>query len=212
MRVTSRAVFVAALAVTTQGLVGGSAQADLVGWWSFDEGIRDRSGHFQDAAYVGGDKVIYSGEVPAAVGGGESIDLQGDEVVVVAHAPALLFDQAFSVSYWVRGSAEGLGGKTMVKAAGAGETVWEVQDADGSGERSRMTTRPDGGSFTFGPEYDASDGGWHHVAYIVQIRSGFIEHDLWFDGGFVGMDGVRRPRRPSVAPGIWRSAVRRTRR
>ena len=112
---------------------------------------------------------------------------------MVKHSDSLLFDQAFTVAYWVQGTAAEMAGKTMGKPGntGAGEVKWEVQDADGSGNRSRMATYNSPG-WDFGPEYDASDVGWRHVAYVVRIQDGVRYQDLYLNGAYVSTVGGNR--------------------
>ncbi len=131
--------------------------------------------------------------MPATLGSGQSIDFQGGEAIMVKHSDSLLFDQAFTVAYWVEGTAAEMSGKTMGKPGNtnAGELKWEVQDANGSGNRNRMATYNSPG-WDYGPEYDPSDNGWQHVAYVVRIQGGVRYQDLYLNGAYVSTVGGNR--------------------
>ncbi len=61
------------LLITAITALTATAQADLVGWWPFEDNLNDKSGKGRNGLEIGAP--TYSTDVPAAIGGGKSIRL-----------------------------------------------------------------------------------------------------------------------------------------
>lgn len=102
----------AALFVAMAGLAvglgdGASARADLVGHWNFDGNVADQSGYNNHGVLSG---AVYSANVPAALGGGMSLDFAGGTNNVAVAANASLNSSTFTLGMFInnRGQASGI--------------------------------------------------------------------------------------------------------
>ncbi len=102
----------AAMFVALAGLAAGfgdgvAARADLVGHWNFDGNVADQSGYNNHGVLNG---AVYSGNVPAALGGGSSLDFAGGTNSVAVPASASLNSATFTLSMFIndRGQASGI--------------------------------------------------------------------------------------------------------
>ncbi len=144
-----------------------AVQADLVGYWTFDDDTSDdSSGNGYHGTMVGGS---YSTDVPTALAGGKSIDLTaGDHYVTVDQgvangSPEFNFTLNMTVSCWVKGWP----GNWEPYISKHGESAYGWQFRRYSGEsRLSWTTRnlADVDEDTPGTSTAASDGNWHHIA------------------------------------------------
>jgi hypothetical protein len=165
-------------------LVASPTQAGVVGYWTFDaSNIADSSGNGYDGTNVGG---TFSGDVPAALGGGQSIDFSGGNNYAVidsagAEAP---FDlgNAMTVSAFVKRLPNG-GWEPYVSKNGE-NNGWQMR-RHGGNQTLDWTTRgagPNNGDFE-GTSTAVGDGNWHHVAMTYDGLAKRIYVDGAFDSG-----------------------------
>jgi large repetitive protein len=77
------------------------AQADLVGLWRFDGGTGDSSSHGNHGTLQNG--AAFSGDVPAALAGGQSLSLAGgNQHVLVPDSDSLDVSSALTIAAWVK--------------------------------------------------------------------------------------------------------------
>lgn len=77
------------------------ARADLVGLWSFDNDATDSSGNGNDGEVVD-NAGEFSSDVPDALAGGQSLDMDGGGYVEIPHADILNIEEAMTISVWVK--------------------------------------------------------------------------------------------------------------
>lgn len=187
----SNGKFVGAAAIMF-GLACGVSQGALVGWWTFDGTLNDSSPAGNHGTYEGAGSAVFSTSVPAAIGGGNSIDFAaGSEIIRVADSPSLQFDQAFTVSFWVEGSQAELDGYIMGKGNNwrdDGTWGFDVR-TNGAGARHQffsLNSDTDPAVVNmWGDPFDTGDQGWVHVVHVTEIRSGVVERDMYINGSFV---------------------------
>ncbi len=73
----------------------------LAGWWPFDGNAADSSGQGNNGEVLNG--AVFSDDVPALLGGGQSLRLEGgDQHVLVPHNESLDIEAAVTISAWVK--------------------------------------------------------------------------------------------------------------
>ena len=85
--------------------IGSAANAQIVGYWNFDDNTADQTGNGNDGTIMGG--VTYDVDVPAVLGAGKSANFDGVPGTLVnvnqnANLP-ITTQSAFSISMWVKG-------------------------------------------------------------------------------------------------------------
>ena len=82
-----------------------TTNAQVVGYWNFDDNVADQSGNGNDGAIQGG--VTYDADVPAVLGGGKSANFDGAAGTLVNVAQNSMLpittQPDFSISMWVKG-------------------------------------------------------------------------------------------------------------
>ena len=77
------------------------ARADLIGLWSFDGDTTDSSGNGNDGEVVDNTSE-FSSDVPDALAGGQSLDMDGGGYVEIPHAEILNIEATMTISVWVK--------------------------------------------------------------------------------------------------------------
>ncbi|MEX2187039.1 MAG: hypothetical protein WD875_09610, partial [Pirellulales bacterium] len=148
-----------------------SARADLVSYWEFDGNALDTApGGVNDGTLFG---PTFSGDVPAAIGGGSSLSLVGPGSYVGIPANASLNSSAFTLSYWLKdpGQLDGGGvstsaGHNRITSRGSDSFETSVSNAATASlpDSSRLKFYAGGWVTTTGTTKPA---GWTHVAYVA---------------------------------------------
>ncbi len=178
-----------------------AAQAGLIGHWSFDDTLDDSSGNANHGIFQGAAETspTYSTDVPANLGTGKSIDFQTfligenekSEAVKVLDSASLQFDQAFTISFWVKGTVAELSGYIMGKGISwSADRQWgfDVRGDGTSHQFFSLNSLIDGaGPITnmWGDSFDTGDQGWVLVTHVNEIRSGVVERDMYINGDYV---------------------------
>jgi hypothetical protein len=153
--------------------------ANLVGWWTFDEGqgavALDWSGH--------GNHGTLNGD-PQWVGGydGNALEFNGRSTVLPGTGPALSGTTDFSVCAWIRKSATSAGVIIQQRNGGYnGEYRFMV---NGSGQLDLMVYGDGDYQYTFSTATTVNDGNWHHATAVRQGSNGYI----YVDGSLAASD------------------------
>ncbi len=163
----------------------GSLQADLVGYWTFnDNTINDSSVNGYNGTLVGGS---YDTDVPAALGGGKSLNLTaGDHYAIIDSAGAEApFDLRYglTVSTWAKGFPDG-GWEPFVSKRGESGQGWQLRRYSSS-NNAAFTTRGIGTDDPQGTS-NINNSNWKHV---VGTYNGWTK-DLYVDGALERSDFV----------------------
>ncbi len=144
--------------------------AGLVGHWTFDDGTADdSSGNGYHGAVTGG---VFSADVPAVFGSGQSIDLTAADsyVVVDTDVPAGAdpnqdaFDlDQMTVSVWVKGWPAGGDWQPFVAKGGESGQGWQLRRNGNSGSEIAFTLRGPGNDDFHTGGTSAADGEWHNI-------------------------------------------------
>lgn len=166
----------------TAELAPGTIMPAAMGQWTFDgDNADDSSGN----AYHGVKSAAgsYSTDVPAALAGGKSVNLNGNGYIVVETPGNTAFDlDVMSVAFWGKEWPDG-GWEPYVSKRGEGGQGWQVRRQGGSGNVMAFTLRGHGNDdWGTGMAGDLND--WHH--YVATFGDGFRR--LYQDG--VLMDEV----------------------
>jgi len=151
-----------------------AAKADLIGWWTFDEGSGDTAFDLSDYGNDG----ILRGD-PQWVAGiyGGAIDLDGDDDYIEINSIADdLTDNNFSVSAWIKTTA---GEGNVIGANDSGSGHQFIFGVTGSGTLLVEATS----SINSYPPV-INDGQWHFIAYV---RDGDTAY-AYTDGELVGTE------------------------
>ncbi len=192
------------LAVAAAMTFASTGQAELVGYWSFDDSLDDATTHANHGAYQGelDGSPTYSTDVPTVLGGGKSLDIQEflvndnprNEAVKVLNAESLQFDQVFTVSFWVKGTAGELNGYIMGKPINwrnDREYGFDVRVSNGGLKHSffSLNSKVDGVEppivNMWGDKFDTGDQGWVLATHVTEIRSGIVERDMYINGEYI---------------------------
>jgi hypothetical protein len=164
MRALSRAACLSALALL---LFGRPVNAELVGFWSFDdETADDLSGNDNHGLENG---VVYSDDVPDGTSG-KSLEIIGGTNVTVSHSDSLDLVDTMSIAFWIRADnalqTDNWNGP-LSKSAGAPLQGWEFQRFE---NQSRLDIRIDtdaGENSVRGNVTGTYDDDWVHVAWVI---------------------------------------------
>ena len=185
-------------AAMTLGL-GGAAQAAMVGHWTFDDTLDDASGSANHGIFQGpaGGSPTYSADVPASLGAGKSIDFNtfnegaNKEAIKVLNSDSLQFDQAMTLSFWVKGTAAELNGYILGKPNNwrdDGTWGFDVRASSGGLQHQFFSLNSDTDPAVvnmWGDKFDTGDQGWVLVTHVTEIRSGVVERDMYINGEYV---------------------------
>ena len=134
-----------------------AASASLAGYWPFDGDALDASGTGNNGTLHG--DAGFSATVPAAIGGGMSLAVDGDGDYVNIPADASLNSNVFTLAYWANqnGATQMTGSFERLTSRG-GDTFETAVSGDGS------VIRYDGAWVNTG--YDLPGSGWAHLAWV----------------------------------------------
>ena len=180
-----------------------SGQGELVGYWSFDDTLDDSSTYANNGIFQGAvdSSPTYSSDVPTTLGSGASIYFQEfldgarNEAVKVLNSESLQFDQVFTVSFWVKGTAAELNGYIMGKGVNwrnDREYGFDVRVSSGGLQHQffSLNSKTDGLEEPpivnmWGDKFDTGDQGWVLATHVTEIRSGVVERDMYINGEYV---------------------------
>ncbi len=153
----------------------GSASADLVGHWLFDEGegtlFADSSANQNDAIVAA--SAIWSTDVPTTgFANSASLDLDGTSQYLDTAYPGIAGDAARTVTFWVKTTTTGNHGIVSWGNSTVNGTKWHVRlnDSAANGPVGAVRTETQG-DFTIGST-SINDGNWHHVASVYPEGGG----------------------------------------
>ncbi len=191
-----------------------AARADLVGHWTFDDTLADATANANDGTFQGEAETspTYSTDVPANIGTGKSIDFQtfliGEnvktEAVKVLNSASLQFDQAFTVSFWVKGTAAELNGYIMGKGISWSNDREYGFDVRGNGTSHNffsLNSLIDGeGPIVnmWGDAFDTGDQGWVLATHVTENRGEDVERDMYINGAYVSTYNNGQPAQPDL--------------
>ena len=161
-----------------------STQADLVGYWNFDEGsgtiAYDSSGNGLDGT-LNGDPQWVLGQV------GGALEFDGDDSVEIPHNPLLSITDEITITAWTYMNANASGEMAIVSKGG-----WEAIDlpyelTETSGAQIWWQFYDDGGRDTCAAPSPPVEE-WHHVAatYDGQIFKCYIDGELGDEWEYAG--------------------------
>jgi hypothetical protein len=102
MQCKSRLVLAAACA-GAMFIASTPARADLVGHWDFDGTLNDATANANNGTFAGGPLPSYSGDIPAAIGTGQSLLFGGATGhVLVPDSDSLDIESAITIAAWVK--------------------------------------------------------------------------------------------------------------
>lgn len=174
------------------GCVGSLAHAELVGYWPLDGDANDLSPSGINGMVVG--EASFSDEVPAAIGGGQSILVNPDGVVEPGYVdlgnPDVLnfADNNWTISAWMRTIEDGLSERGNIFSNGGdngGGVRYVLAFIENGGQAIVLTTDDDtdkrqaqasAGDFT------VDDMEWHHVVGLREDE----ELRVYIDGELAG--------------------------
>ncbi|NQT40808.1 MAG: LamG domain-containing protein [Planctomycetes bacterium] len=172
------------LAVLLVGVIAATgatpAQADLVGYWNFNDGtVTDLTGNGYNGTLVGG--TYDAGNTPAVLGGGQSLNLTGgDHYAIIDQGDENAFDfgSAMTVSAWVQGWPDG-DWEPYVSKRGESQG-WQLRRHGGSDKLSytlRGTSGNDDGPQGASGVISANPNTWYHIAgtYDGSVRKFYVD-------------------------------------
>jgi hypothetical protein len=142
--------------VATLGLVA-PVEASLVAYWPLDGNGADLSGNGHTGTPT---NVTFSGNVPAALGGGQSATLNGSAWVQIPADPGLN-SSTFTLAFWINqdGQTQGPGSFPRTTSRG-GDTLETALRNSPSGQLSFYPGWPT-------VNYTLQPSGWQHVLYVA---------------------------------------------
>jgi len=155
-------------------MVGAPAVAGLVGYWNLDDNMTDQSTNSNDGTPVGDPQ--YDASVPAAIGSGKSIALDGDDAINLGPATELDFGLGpWTVSGWMRTTMTGTGD------ANKGTLFGNGRDSGGGHRYALNNSETNEGKMCLTTDDDASkkqvkhgkvinDDAWHHFVAVRNTK------------------------------------------
>ncbi len=155
-----------------------SAHAGLIAHWPFDGNASDVSGNAHHG--TANANVLYSTNIPLALGAGRSLDLNGNAWVDVAADPALN-SAAFTLSFWLNQDGAVQNGAHERTTSRQGDTFETALSST-----SELNYYPGAAWVSTGYSLRASQ--WQHVAYVStgsQMRV-YVDGQQRYSGAFTG--------------------------
>ncbi|MCB1097391.1 MAG: hypothetical protein KDN22_17600 [Verrucomicrobiae bacterium] len=155
-----------------------AARAELVGLWSFDGDATDSSGNGNDGEVVDGTGE-FTDDVPDALAGGQSLDMDGGGYVEIPHADILNIEEAMTISVWVKPegdvSWDGIVAKNPGDGSGANHAGnFELRLNAGNRNIELLYEQGTPNSTTsVASDNPIPEGEWSHVA-VTAVRDGDI--------------------------------------
>lgn len=169
-RNASALLFILALCLL---VVGRADAATMVGWWNFDDNVDDQSLTGNNGVLNNG--AGYNANVPAAIGGGKSLILDGNDDQVRIEANATLDSPNFTLAYFLNQNGAAQGGGIFERITSRGGDTFETAMGNGGGFSYYTPTI---GWNTPGAVPSAPANDWVHVAW----RSDGTKLRLLLDG------------------------------
>ncbi len=163
-----------------------SASADLVGYWSFDEGAgtvaNDGSGNNNHGEVVGGAQWV-----AGKIGGALAFDGVDDMVVVEQNIGLPIYnngtDNAWSVAMWVNGAPQNDMRVFSEGSTTSNNPLFNLGTKnDGATGQLDVYIRPAGLGHTFS-DAEPFDETWHHIAWVDENGTVRVYIDGVLDGG-----------------------------
>ena len=176
LSVLASLVLVLSLAVRTQ--------ADLVGYWAFDEGLgsiaHDSSGNGLDGT-LNGDPQWVAGQI------GGALEFNGNDFVEIPHSPLLSITDQITVAAWTYMSANASGEMAIVSKGGWAANDLPYELTEEAGAIIYWQFYDDEGRDTCAPTSPPVDD-WHHIAgtYDGQIFKCYIDGELADEWAYAG--------------------------
>jgi hypothetical protein len=186
-----------------------SASADLVGHWSFDEGVgtvaKDGSGNNNHGTVMGGAQWV-----AGKLGGALAFDGADDMVVVEQNIGLPIYnnapDNAWSIAMWVKG-----GPQNDMRIFSEGSTTDNnplfnlgTQNAGATGQFD-VYIRPTGMGHTYSVA-EPFDDTWHHIAWVDENGGARLYVDGLLDGGAFNYTRATLDLNATAIGGILRAA------
>ncbi len=174
-----------AIIIACLGLVG-AAQAELIGYWSFDEGAgtvaNDGSGNDNHGEVVG-DAQWVAGKV----GGALAFDGSDDMVVVEQNHGLPIYnngtDNVWSIAMWVKGGPQNDMRIFSEASTSNNNPLFNLGTKnDGATGQLDCYIRPAGMGHTFS-DAEPFDDTWHHIAWVDEDGAARLYVDGVLDGG-----------------------------
>ena len=180
-----------------------AAQAELVGYWALDGDATDSS-IFGNNGTAQGDASYTATEKPSTLPHSTQaayLDGSGD-YIGVAHSASLFLDDVISVSMWVKQDTSDPNDNAWSRLLSKGQTEgWMLQRSNTtSAVQLRIDTitgtyngdgKENGNNQCFTGFSTATDGDWHHLAFVLDSGSikTYFDGELTLDGTYLHGDG-----------------------
>ena len=161
-----------------------STQADLVGYWNFDEGsgtiAYDSSGNGLDGTF-NGDPQWVAGQV------GGALEFDGDDSVEIPHSPLLSITDEITITAWTYMNANASGEMAIVSKGGWGANDLPYELTEEAGSVIFWQFYDNEGRDTCAPDSPPMEE-WHHLAatYDGQIFKCYIDGELADEWAYAG--------------------------
>lgn len=155
-------------------MVAAPAMAGLVGYWNLDDNMTDQSTNTNNGTPVGDPH--YDASVPAAIGSGTSIALDGDDAVDLGAATELDFGlTSWTVSGWMRTTMAGSGdlNKGTLFANGGDQTGghrYALNNGEANDGKMCLTVDDDASKPQVKHGKLINDDAWHHFVAVRNLN------------------------------------------
>lgn len=172
------------LGVLAVSMSAAPAMAGLVGYWNLDNDLEDDSTNSNNGTAVGDPQ--YDASVPAAIGSGTSINLDGDDAVNLGAATELDFGlTSWTVSGWMRTTMSGSGdankGTLFANGRdGGGGHRYALNVGEQTSGRMTLTTDDDSAKRQSKGDGTINDDAWHHFVAVRNLKyiACYVDGDL----------------------------------
>jgi len=173
-------------------MLGGRADAELVGYWNFNENAELTAFDFSDHHNDGTLKAIGGGSIPVWVAGhtadAEDFALEFSQgFVEVADSASLHLTDTFTAAAWMFDTGSNYGHLFVAGDGGAGGRNWLLQTSRSGGDAAYFWSATNAG-FQQRLDFIPAQNSWHHLAVTYDgsnLRSYF--------------DGVLQSTKPTIA-------------
>ena len=170
--------------VAVNVLPAAGGDPSLIGHWTFDETLTDRSGN-GNSAQLDGDAGFVADPPPNGLGSTHSLSLRGGAFALVPHSPALDAPRSFTVALWFKLRSSPVmwptRGVEPVALLTKGNQWNRPNYGVSTGEYYYLAGRGLGGMICPGIDPGVlSTGGWRHVAAVFDAD--MAEGKLYVDG------------------------------
>ncbi|MCP4607809.1 MAG: LamG domain-containing protein [Planctomycetes bacterium] len=161
-----------------------STQADLVGYWNFDEGSGttafDSSGNGLDGTLTGDPQWVL-GQI------GGALEFDGDDSVEIPHSPLLSLTDEITITAWTYMNANASGEMAIVSKGGWGANDLPYELTEEAGSIIYWQFYDDAGRDDCQPQSPPIEE-WHHLAatYDGQIFKCYIDGELADEAVYAG--------------------------